>query len=194
MMDEQKIWIPYPLEIVTDRLTLRSPEVEHAEPLYDAVVESLAELRQWMPWAQEEPAVEKTRGSIERAIDEFRAQTAFRIHIFDRESGLIVGAAGYPRMDFTIPMLEIGYWIRTSRTGQGLCGEAVGALTRYAIETVSVQRVEIRCDNENERSWRVAERVGFTLEGILRRDALDLSGGLRDTRVYSMLPEEWVTI
>lgn len=180
-----------PLEIITDRLVLRSPEFEHAEPLYEAVVESLPELCQWMRWAQDDPAVEKTAENIRKAIDEFKAQTAFRIHVFDRESGQMVGSSGYPRVDLTVPMLEIGYWIRTSWTGQGLCGEVVQALSRYAIETVYAQRVEIRCDNDNERSWRVAERAGFTLEGILRHDSLDCSGQPRNTRVYSMLPEEW---
>jgi RimJ/RimL family protein N-acetyltransferase len=67
----------------------------------------------------------------------------------------------------------------------------VQALSRYAIETVHAQRVEIRCDNDNDRSWRVAERAGFTLEGILRRDCLDCSGQPRNTRVYSVLLEEW---
>jgi ribosomal-protein-serine acetyltransferase len=191
MSDNNSIVIPYPLEIVTERLALRSPEPEHVRPLYEAMVESLPELRQWMPWAQEEPAVEKTAENIEKAIDEFKAQTAFRIHLFDRQSGEIVGSSGYPRVDLKVPMLEIGYWIRTSRTGQGLCSEAVRAVTDYAFRAAHAQRVEVRCDSDNERSWRVAERVGFTLEGVLRRDCLDCSGRPRNTRVYSLLPEEW---
>lgn len=191
MSDDNSKLIPYPLEILTDRLALRSPEPEDAQPLYEAVVESLPELRQWMPWAQEEPAVERTADNIRRAIDEFKAQTAFRIHVFDRDRGQIVGSAGYPRVDLKVPTLEIGYWVRTSRTRQGLCTEFVRALTDYAFAAVSAQRVEIRCDTDNQRSWRVAERLGFTLEGILRRDCLDCSGRPRNTRVYAMLPEEW---
>ena len=191
MGDDGDKSIPYPLEILTDRLVLRSPELEHAGPLYEAVVESLPELRQWMPWAQEEPAVETTAENIRKAIDEFKAQTAFRIHVFDRESGQIVGSSGYPRVALKVPMVEIGYWIRTSRTRQGICSELVRALTDHAFRAVHAQRVEIRCDNDNERSWRIAERVGFTLEGVLRRDCLDCGGRPRNTRVYSMLPEEW---
>lgn len=191
MGDDGSKLIPYPFEIFTERLVLRSPELEHAQPLLEAVVESLPELRQWMPWAQEEQAVEKTAANIQKAIDEFKAQTGFRIHVFDRESGQIVGSSGYPAVNFKVPMVEIGYWIRTSRTRQGLCSELVRALTDHAVRALRAQRVEIRCDNDNERSWRVAERMGFTLEGVLRRDGLDCSGRPRDTRVYSMLPEEW---
>ncbi|MBN1942887.1 MAG: GNAT family N-acetyltransferase, partial [Phycisphaerae bacterium] len=193
MADNGDILIPYPLEILTDRLALRSPAFSHAEPLCEAVVESFSELHPWMPWAQEEPSVEKTAENIRKAIDEFKAQTAIRIHVFDRKTGQIVGSSGYPRVDLAVPNVEIGYWIRTSRTRRGICRETVRALTRYAMETLRVQRVEIRCDNDNERSWRVAERVGFTLEGILRRNCLDCRGRPRNTRVYSMLPDEWAT-
>lgn len=40
-------------------------------------------------------------------------------------------------------------------------------------------------DDRNERSWRVAERCGFQLEGTLRNSARTVDGQLRDTRVYA---------
>lgn len=193
MCEEKRVSISFPLEILTDRLILHSPELSHAEPMFEAVKESMPELRQWMPWAQEEPGLEKTTENIQKAIDEFKEQTAFRIHLFDRKTGQLVGSSGYPRFNPDVPKVEIGYWLRTSRTGEGLCTEAVRAQTRYAIETLHVQRVEIRCDDNNERSWRVAERAGFVLEGVLRRDCLDFNGQPRNTRVYAMLPEEWAS-
>ncbi|MBN1942223.1 MAG: GNAT family N-acetyltransferase [Phycisphaerae bacterium] len=191
MGENETVTVPFPLEIVTDRLILRSPELSHAEPMYEAKQESIPELRQWMPWAREETDIEKGKENIRKAIDEFKAQTAFWILLFDRKTGQLVGSSGYPRVNLSVPKVEIGYWLRTSRTGEGLCTEAVIAQTQYAFETLHVQRVEIRCDDNNERSWRVAQRTGFTLEGILRRDCLDLDGRPRNTRVYSMLPEEW---
>ena len=47
------------------------------------------------------------------------------------------------------------------------------------------QRVEIRMDDLNVRSWRVAERAGFTLEGVLRADRLTVTGTLSNTRIYA---------
>ena len=52
----------------------------------------------------------------------------------------------------------------------------------------SVARVFLTTDDRNEASWRLAERAGFELEGILRNDRRNLAGGLRDTRVYSRIP------
>jgi ribosomal-protein-serine acetyltransferase len=63
--------------------------------------------------------------------------------------------------------------------------EAVVAATAFAFEQLSARRVEIRIDDRNERSCRVAERAGLLLEGVMRCDALDPEGKPRDTRVYA---------
>ena len=63
--------------------------------------------------------------------------------------------------------------------------ETVRALARTAFDRLGARRVEIRTDAANERSWRVAERAGFTLEGVLRKDSVTPQGEPRDTRVYA---------
>jgi RimJ/RimL family protein N-acetyltransferase len=47
--------------------------------------------------------------------------------------------------------------------------------------------VFLTTDHRNRDSWRLAERAGFELEGVLRNERLDLQGRLRDTRVYSRI-------
>lgn len=69
--------------------------------------------------------------------------------------------------------------------GHGFITEAVTALSRMAFDVLKAQRVEIRMDSRNTASWKVAERAGFTLEGVLRRDTVDVDGAVRDTRVYA---------
>jgi RimJ/RimL family protein N-acetyltransferase len=65
--------------------------------------------------------------------------------------------------------------------------EAAHALARHAFTELGAVRVEIRTDDRNTRSYAVAERLGFELEGILRRHVRDHHGVLRDTRVYGLL-------
>jgi RimJ/RimL family protein N-acetyltransferase len=65
--------------------------------------------------------------------------------------------------------------------------EAVNALSQVLMEKLQFQRIEIRCDERNLRSGRVAERCGFTLEGTLRADCRDVHGELRNTRIYSRI-------
>ena len=84
-----------------------------------------------------------------------------------------------------MPRFEIGYWRRTGHAGKGFITEAVSAISRMAFDTLAAQRVEIRMDERNATSWKVSERAGFTLEAVLRNDARDVAGGVRNTRVYA---------
>ena len=59
------------------------------------------------------------------------------------------------------------------------------ALARMAFDALDARRVEIRMDDNNERSWRVAERAGFTFEALLRFDAVTPTGEPRSTRIYA---------
>jgi RimJ/RimL family protein N-acetyltransferase len=84
-----------------------------------------------------------------------------------------------------VPRFEIGYWCRPSMQGRGLVTEAVQTLTRFAFDALRARRVEVRMSSANTKSRAVAERCGFTLEGVLRQDALDVNGQPRDTVVYA---------
>jgi RimJ/RimL family protein N-acetyltransferase len=92
-----------------------------------------------------------------------------------------------------VPRFEIGYWVRKRFIGLGYITEAVAGLTSFAFKRLGAARIEIRMDERNRRSYRVAERLSFTFEGTLRHDARDVYGHLRNTRVYSMLRAEWLS-
>jgi RimJ/RimL family protein N-acetyltransferase len=61
----------------------------------------------------------------------------------------------------------------------------VSALTAYAFEHIKAVRVELITDEENVSSRRVAERSGFTLEGILHKERRAPDASLRNTCVYA---------
>ena len=68
--------------------------------------------------------------------------------------------------------------------------EAFFLLGRYLFETLSYRRLEWRCSPENVASMHAAERLGFTLEGILRQNTW-LKGRNWDTAVFSIIDSEW---
>jgi ribosomal-protein-serine acetyltransferase len=64
--------------------------------------------------------------------------------------------------------------------------EAVQGISTFAFNELEARRIEIRCDSKNEKSRKIPERLGFTLEGILKNDAISVDGkGLRDTCIYA---------
>jgi len=68
--------------------------------------------------------------------------------------------------------------------------EAVAAMVDHAFAEWGLNRVEIRLDVENARSRALAERLGFTREGVLRQ-AMWVARDFHDDAVYSMLAGEW---
>ncbi len=184
--------IDVPERIETERLLLRRPQSGDGAQLNAAVTDTLAELKPWMPWAQVAPTMQESELNCRRMHAKFALREDMVFFVFERGAGgaqggegAFVGSSGLHRIDWSVPRFEIGYWRRTGFEGRGLIVEVARALSRMAFDTLAARRVEIRMDARNERSVRVAERAGFTFEGLLRQDSVDVSGGGRDTRVYS---------
>jgi RimJ/RimL family protein N-acetyltransferase len=185
-MDEP-ILLDVPEQIDTERLLIRPPRLGDGAAVNVAVRESFNELQPWMPWAEEIPSVEQSEIFARESAARFARREELPLLLFERSSGELVGASGLHRIDWSVPAFEVGYWCRTSRTGRGYISEAVRGICKMAFTSLSARRFEARMDDTNERSWRIAERLGFTLEGILRQDTRAPSGELRDTRVYSII-------
>ena len=183
--------LPTPPETVeTPRLLLRAPRPSDAPQLHAAVRESLAELAPFMTWATPHYPLPDCEANIRAASDRFAAREGLRYGFFDKATGQLVGNASFHHIDWGVPKLELGYWLRTSRSGEGLMREGVRALAEMAERELGAVRLEIRCDDGNLRSARVAEACGFVLEGILRNECRDPHGQLRDTRLYARVPHK----
>ncbi|HEV2294848.1 MAG TPA: GNAT family N-acetyltransferase [Tepidisphaeraceae bacterium] len=185
---EQPIMLEVPGEMETERLTMRPPRPGDGKRINAVVRESVAEVGQWMPWANPMPEPEATEKWCREAASKFISREALHyvLRLKDADE-TILGACGIHRFDWTVPAFEIGYWLRTSHCGRGYMTEAVGRLVRMAFDNLGANRVEIRCDQKNHRSARVAERLGFHSDGVLRCDARGAAKELRDTRIYSMV-------
>jgi RimJ/RimL family protein N-acetyltransferase len=186
--------IPLPDELRGERITIRPYRADDAEGLYAAIDESRETLAPWMPWVHYHESADDTRDFCLRSLANWINRTTLEAGIFDARDGRPLGATGFPRLDWHARTFEVGYWLRRSAVGQGYVREAVQLLVRFAFEGLAANRLEIRCDARNERSRHVPERLGFTLEGRLRNDALDPAGATRDTLVFALIPEDYARL
>lgn len=86
---------------------------------------------------------------------------------------------------------EIGYWLRADARGRGTATSALTLIVAWTFEQPGVARVQLRADPENLASCRVAERAGFTREGVLRQAHWNPRlGSRRDWAIYSVLRDE----
>lgn len=162
-------------EIETQRLILRPPKLGDEHPLNQAINRSLPELQRWMPWAND-PSMQPTINFVKEGINSWGSGVPrdFPVVIIHKESKKMIGASGFnDRSKPEVPLFEIGYWIETAFTGQGLAAEMVQALTRFAFESFKAARVQIVTQVGNEASRRVAEKCGFILEATLKHYCLD---------------------
>src|SRR3954471_24712612 len=82
---------------------------------------------------------------------------------------------------------EIGYWTAATARGRGVTTEAVAAVCAWGFATCGVQRLEWYAEVGNAASRRVAEKVGFSIEGTLRQYLLRPGGERVDAWVGSLL-------
>lgn len=184
--------LDFPDSFETERLTIRAPRVEDAQEIVDAVIESLPELRPWMPWAKEPPTLDFQIARLRHVMAQWITREELVLHAYLKGTSALVLSSGLHRIDWLSGKFETGYWVRTKYMGQGFVTEAVHGITAFAFKHLHANRVEIRCDAQNIRSAAVAKRCGFLLEGILRHDSLAVSGDLRSTMIFSKLtPNEF---
>ena len=182
----------FPDSFDTDRLTIRAPRYEDAQEVVAAVNESLLELQPWMPWAAQPTTLEFQQARLRMSMAHWLTRENLNLHLYLKGTSTLVGGSGLHRMDWVAGKFEIGYWCRTKFAGQGYITEAVHGITAFTFTHLKANRVEIRCDADNQRSAAVAKRCGFLLEGILRNDNLNVDGELRSTMVFSKIsPKEF---
>ena len=87
--------------------------------------------------------------------------------------------------------LELGYALGRAHWRQGIMREAIDAACSHAFGTLGVRRIEAEVNPDNAASCALLARVGFVLEGRLRKRWV-VRGESYDTNVYGCLADEWL--
>jgi ribosomal-protein-serine acetyltransferase len=170
----------------TERLVLTPTHPDLFEGIWRAVERSLAELRLWMPWAVE-PDPEKTLAFVRDANKQWEVG-------LERNFTLLYEAevCGHCSLDHPDPLnhnYEIGYWMRSDLCGRGLTTEGARAVIDFAFEELGTHRIELHAGTVNKASIRVAEKLGFQREGVLREAGWG-ANGFHDQYVYGLLARD----
>lgn len=85
---------------------------------------------------------------------------------------------------------HIGYWCAADARRRGTTTRALRRLCSYALDELGLERLDLITDVDNLASRRVAEKVGFRCEGVLRSHLRHPDGRRRDSAMFSLLPGE----
>ncbi|MGW2541256.1 GNAT family N-acetyltransferase [Kitasatospora sp. NPDC001574] len=158
-------------------------------PEYLAHIErGRAHIDRWIGWAALATDLESARAVLQRYADRQAADSARLFGIW--LDGTLVGGVMFVQWDTKTGTCEIGVWTEPAAEGRGLIGTAVRLLIDYAFTTRGMHRIEWHNRPDNVRSRAVAQRLGFTLEGVMRESYLH-RGVHHDGEVWSMLTHEW---
>jgi ribosomal-protein-serine acetyltransferase len=163
---------------------LRMLEERHAELLF-ALVEQNRERHPEIPQLY---SLEDARMYIKRDLALFAENKGLGIGIWYQ--GDFAGAVRYHEIDWTNRSTELGYWLGAAFEGKGLITTTCRMMIDRAFNELGLNRVVISCASENRRSRAIAEKLGFTREGILRQSDW-LKDEFVDQVVYGILANEW---
>lgn len=162
-----------------------------AEPYQALLTANHERLASWFPGFDRPPTLHATRADLELRGQGWLAGTELPLAVAVRaEDGLRLAGAVNLLINGPARSGEVGYWLDSAFEGRGLVTRAVTALLDHAFGPLGLDRVELRTVPANTRSQKVAERLGFVREGILR-EAAAFPGGRQDEVVFGLLAREW---
>lgn len=164
--------------------------LEHRDEVYRLVDSNRTYLREWLPWLDNNQSPEDTESFIQSAIDQYNAGQGPQYAVFCDQ--VPCGICGFHRIDPTNKRGGLGYWLAPELSGRGIMTRSVRATMDVGFRNYELNRIEIACATGNVRSRAIAERLGFTFEGVLR-ERENLYGVYVDHAVYSMLAAEFAS-
>jgi RimJ/RimL family protein N-acetyltransferase len=175
-----------PVEITAGRLHLRPFGPADEGAVYAACQDP--EIQRWTrvpsPYTREH-AREFLTESVPAG---WRDDTAYTFAVCDSVTADVLAAVGLHR-NRTDNVAEIGYWVAAWARGHGVATDAVATVCRWGFGAVGLARIDWHAAVGNVGSRRVAERVGFSVEGRLR-SRLELGGVRHDAWVAGLLPDD----
>jgi RimJ/RimL family protein N-acetyltransferase len=172
------------LQVATPRLQVRPLDGGDAK----AVAEIFADrqTQRWLPFAREFGQIQGRAWCTEMAQERRDSGHGDHYGLVRREDDLLIGCLWTRRTDWAARVTEVSFAIAPQARGFGVAAEAVVALVIALILEHGFQRVELRVAPGNTASRRVADKAGFTYEGLLRNAGF-VHGGRVDLEMWSFV-------
>jgi RimJ/RimL family protein N-acetyltransferase len=176
------------VQLTDGKILLRPAEMKDAKEMFGAVQESMVEVGAWMPWCHANYTPGESKNWIKMCQKGRKDGTIYDFAITDARDGTILGDCGLNDIRKSDKTANLGYWVRTGRTKQGICTAAALLLADYGFKELKLNRIEILVAVDNLASQRVAAKAGAVREGVLRNRLL-LHGKIHDAVMFSLIPK-----
>lgn len=173
---------------VNKDILLRNYTETDAAQLFATVNENRTHLRQWLQWVDATTTQEHSVAYIMAAKQEQHEQKSIAFGIF--KANELIGGVSMHHWDHKVNKAQLGYWIAKKEQGKGLLTQSVKTLMQFCFHQLQINKLEVHHLKENIRSERVAHKLNFKLEAILR-DSLLVNGTVQDVVIHGILRREF---
>ena len=182
---------PKPVTLHSKTVQLEPLSIDHISDLINAVKDG----NLYNHWYTRIPQPKNMKMEIERRLKLQDMGTMLPFAVISLKTEKAVGMTTYMNVDKENKRVEIGStWYAKSVQRTSLNTECKLVLLEHAFEKLNCICVEFRTHFMNHQSRRGIERLGAKLDGILRSNAIQKNGTIRDTAVYTIISSEWSSV
>ena len=171
----------------TERIELRELDATIVEDIFAVRSDPVVQLYNAVPHLTRD----ETLGFIAEQQTKYVRRTELTWALMVRDLGRVVGDVTLFDWDRYHRRALIGYELARDQWGKGFAREAIRAVLNFAFEQMALNRIEIWTSAANQRSLRLAQRLGFTLDGRLRKRILEDDGQFHDCAIFGLMRDDW---
>ena len=172
---------------VDDNTQLRSYTADDAAELFDVINSSRQHLHTWLDWVDKTTKEEHSLQFILQSLHYQHTQEELALGIFYHNR--LIGGIGMHQWDQATKKAHAGYWISKEYQGRGIMNKCMTKFIAFLFDKIGLNKIELHFVPGNKRSAKLAERLGFKIEGIIRQSIMR-NGMPEDVVIAGLLKSE----
>jgi ribosomal-protein-serine acetyltransferase len=148
-------------------------------------------LHKWLDWVDKTTKQEHSLQFIQQSLNQLHTQEGLALGIFLNDS--LIGGIGMHHWDQLAKTAQVGYWISREYEGKGIINRCLVKFIDFLFKKIGLNKIEIHFVPSNTRSAKVASRLGFKVEGIIRQSVVR-NGMPEDLVITGLLKSEWTSV
>lgn len=179
-----------PTEFSDGTIEIRTYQPGDVHAYFEAARESIAEVSRHLPWLHQEYSIEETQTWIKKTVPKlWEQQSEYHFAITEVATGSVLGGCGLDQINWVNQTANLGYWVRTSRTRQGVATTASKLLVRFGFEHLQLKRIDVVTSIDNIPSARVAEKLNPSEKKRVKNSS-PTKEDVSDTIVFSIFSQD----
>ncbi|MBU2906452.1 GNAT family N-acetyltransferase [Arenibacter algicola] len=169
-----------------NKIHLQTIAEKEAKELFSLINRNKERLARYFPLTlKKNENIDSTINYLKELTQKTKKKEIYALGIYSQQ--VLIGMMFVKNIDWRVPKCELGYFIDKAYEGKGIMSIAIDETIKYCFENLKMEKIFLRNGTENIGSKRLAEKKGFELEGIMRREFRLETKELVDVEYYGKL-------